>query len=305
MSAGPLAADVRSIRRRLALSSDRNPCTSAAYGAHQAPSLGFACQRSTTSAGVWTDDVLISSRRWLISGLPRRSRVFMAWIPQPPRPIQRSQPGGASHVSMPARIRCYLLMLGLTAAFHDGALDCPGRTIGGTRARGGAPFARSDATGAGGPCGPTWTIQDGTPAEGLASDYLRVAGIGRQARRRSITLPVLLRRRALHRAEARLLGHHGSRGGARPRHRRAHDGSSGCDHDGLPQARLFLCAAPDCRAQALICSHCDRGHIYCANCGPHARRRSLHAAGRRYQASHRGRAGETCGAIAPPPGAAK
>ncbi len=31
------------------------------------------------------------------------------------------------NVSMPARIRCYLLMLGLTAAFHDGALDCPGR----------------------------------------------------------------------------------------------------------------------------------------------------------------------------------
>jgi len=86
-----------------------------------------------------------------------------------------------------------------------------------------------------------------------------------------------------------LQGHHRSRDGARPRHRRAHDRSGGCDRDGLPQARLFLCADPDCRAQSLICGHCDRGHIYCARCRPHARRRSLHAAGRRYQASHRGR----------------
>jgi hypothetical protein len=86
-----------------------------------------------------------------------------------------------------------------------------------------------------------------------------------------------------------LQGHHRSRDGARPRHRRAHDGSGGCDHDRLPQARLLLCADPDCRAQAVICRDCDRGHIYCADCGPHARRRSLHAAGRRYQASHRGR----------------
>ena len=83
--------------------------------------------------------------------------------------------------------------------------------------------------------------------------------------------------------------HHRSRDGARPRHRRAHGGSGGCDHQRLPQARLFLCAAPDCRVQAVICGDCDRGQIYCADCGPHARRRSLHAAGRRYQASHRGR----------------
>ena len=84
-------------------------------------------------------------------------------------------------------------------------------------------------------------------------------------------------------------GHHRSRDGARPRDRRAHHESGNCDHDRLPQARLFLCADPDCRAQVVICSDCDRGHIYCADCGPHARRRSLHAAGRRYQASHRGR----------------
>ena len=84
-------------------------------------------------------------------------------------------------------------------------------------------------------------------------------------------------------------GQHRSRDGARPRHRRAHDESGGCDDARLPRARLFLCADPDCRAQAVICSHCDRGQIYCADCRPHARRRSLHAAGRRYQASHRGR----------------
>lgn len=29
-------------------------------------------------------------------------------------------------VSMPARIRSYLLMFGLTAGFQDGAADCPG-----------------------------------------------------------------------------------------------------------------------------------------------------------------------------------
>jgi hypothetical protein len=87
-----------------------------------------------------------------------------------------------------------------------------------------------------------------------------------------------------------LQGHLRSHGGARPRHRRGHDESGGCGHDDhLPHARLFLCADQNCRAQALICSDCDRGHIYCADCAPHARRRSLHAAARRYQASSRGR----------------
>ena len=84
-------------------------------------------------------------------------------------------------------------------------------------------------------------------------------------------------------------GHLRSHGGARPRHRRAHGESGGCDHDRLPHARLFLCAEPNCRVQALICSDCDRGHIYCVDCAPYARRRSLHAAGRRYQTSSRGR----------------
>jgi hypothetical protein len=60
------------------------------------------------------------------------------------------------------------------------------------------------------------------------------------------------------------------------------------EHGEPASARLFVCAG--CRSQALICSHCDRGQIYCAgNCAPHARRRSLRDAGRRYQTSRRGR----------------
>ena len=47
----------------------------------------------------------------------------------------------------------------------------------------------------------------------------------------------------------------GNRGG-RPR------GDRGFDHADAASARLFLCAG--CRAQALICSCCDRGQIYCA-----------------------------------------
>jgi hypothetical protein len=86
-----------------------------------------------------------------------------------------------------------------------------------------------------------------------------------------------------------LQGHHRSHGGARPRHRWAPGESDRCEHDHRPQARLFLCAEPGCRVQVLICGDCDRGHIYCADCAPRARRRSLHAAGRRYQASSRGR----------------
>jgi hypothetical protein len=52
--------------------------------------------------------------------------------------------------------------------------------------------------------------------------------------------------------------------------------------------RFFLCAR--CRAQVVICSHCDRGQIYCtADCTQVARRHSLREAGRRYQSSRRGR----------------
>jgi len=52
--------------------------------------------------------------------------------------------------------------------------------------------------------------------------------------------------------------------------------------------RFFLCRR--CRAQTLICSRCDRGQIYCsADCSQAARRHSVREAGRRYQASRRGR----------------
>lgn len=55
-----------------------------------------------------------------------------------------------------------------------------------------------------------------------------------------------------------------------------------------PTGRFFLCAR--CRAQVLICSGCDRGQIYCTQaCSAAARRASLREAGRRYQASRRGR----------------
>ncbi len=53
-------------------------------------------------------------------------------------------------------------------------------------------------------------------------------------------------------------------------------------------ARLFHCVR--CRHQVVICSHCDRGNIYCGRkCAQEARRESLRAAGRRYQRSRRGR----------------
>ena len=52
--------------------------------------------------------------------------------------------------------------------------------------------------------------------------------------------------------------------------------------------RLFLCAG--CRQQVVVCSCCDRGQIYCADgCAQQARHLTVQHAGRRYQASHRGR----------------
>lgn len=84
-------------------------------------------------------------------------------------------------------------------------------------------------------------------------------------------------------------GQYRSGDGARPRQRRTQDESRRCGHDDVANARLFLCAEPDCRAQTCICRSCDRGHIYCAACAPQARRRSLRRAGQRYQAGRRGR----------------
>jgi len=75
--------------------------------------------------------------------------------------------------------------------------------------------------------------------------------------------------------------YHANHGG---RPRRLH--RSGDDE--AASARLYVCA--ECRVQALICSCCDRGQIYCAgDCGRRVRRRSQRAAGARYQASRRGR----------------
>jgi hypothetical protein len=53
-------------------------------------------------------------------------------------------------------------------------------------------------------------------------------------------------------------------------------------------ARLFHCVR--CRCQVVICSHCDRGNIYCGKrCAESARRQSRREAGRRYQRTRRGR----------------
>ena len=55
-----------------------------------------------------------------------------------------------------------------------------------------------------------------------------------------------------------------------------------------PTGRMFLCAG--CRALVVVCPRCDRGQIYCSrDCAARARRASQRAAGRRYQASRRGR----------------
>jgi len=51
--------------------------------------------------------------------------------------------------------------------------------------------------------------------------------------------------------------------------------------------RLFNCAR--CASQVVICSHCDRGQIYCAgDCARAARKESLNQSGQRYQASRSG-----------------
>jgi hypothetical protein len=53
-------------------------------------------------------------------------------------------------------------------------------------------------------------------------------------------------------------------------------------------ARLFLCGR--CRAQVLLCSHCDRGQHYCGReCSKLARQERRREAAQRYQRSWRGR----------------
>ena len=81
-------------------------------------------------------------------------------------------------------------------------------------------------------------------------------------------------------------GHNGAGRGSRPRVdgcvadvREVTDGASG---------QFFLCAL--CRRQVLICSHCDRGQVYCAgDCRDQARRTRRRETGRRYQRSRNGR----------------
>lgn len=63
-----------------------------------------------------------------------------------------------------------------------------------------------------------------------------------------------------------------------------------CDDadESLASARLYLCAG--CRVQVIICSCCDRGHIYCAgHCAKETRHNAQREAGRRYQSTYRGR----------------
>ena len=51
--------------------------------------------------------------------------------------------------------------------------------------------------------------------------------------------------------------------------------------------RLFNCTR--CLCQVVICSHCDRGQIYCAgDCARAAHKESLRQSGQRYQASRNG-----------------
>jgi len=75
-----------------------------------------------------------------------------------------------------------------------------------------------------------------------------------------------------------------TRGRTRPAHPRQLAGVLMGDEP----ARRFLCAR--CRAPTLVCSHCDRGQIYCAAaCAALVRQQSQRDAGRRYQGSLRGR----------------
>lgn len=70
-------------------------------------------------------------------------------------------------------------------------------------------------------------------------------------------------------------GHHRSRGCLRPRPCQADGEIDGCEGRQRRPDRLFVCAEPACRVQVVICSDCDRGHIYCADCAPHVRLRRL------------------------------
>lgn len=58
----------------------------------------------------------------------------------------------------------------------------------------------------------------------------------------------------------------------------------------MDSLRFVVCARGDCRQVFFLCRVCDRGDRYCSRpCAHRARRATLHAAGRRYQRSWRGR----------------
>jgi hypothetical protein len=55
-----------------------------------------------------------------------------------------------------------------------------------------------------------------------------------------------------------------------------------------PDYRLFSC--PRCHTLVAICSHCDRGQVYCdRSCSAAARSQGQRESGQRYQATERGR----------------
>lgn len=54
--------------------------------------------------------------------------------------------------------------------------------------------------------------------------------------------------------------------------------------------RFVTCGRAVCRQMFFLCSHCDRGQVYCGKaCSSMARRASLRAAGARYQTTADGR----------------
>ena len=64
------------------------------------------------------------------------------------------------------------------------------------------------------------------------------------------------------------------------------------DEKGLVGRRLACARKPDCRLIAVVCRHCDFGHLYCSEeCSAIARRQRRREANRRYAATEAGRAG--------------
>lgn len=81
---------------------------------------------------------------------------------------------------------------------------------------------------------------------------------------------------------ARMQAEHPTVGGSRPVKPRS------ARPDAPMSARRFLCEA--CRSPAIICSHCDRGNIYCGRrCSENARRTRQREAGDRHQRTPSGR----------------